>query len=218
MTFYDDRQKKFKRLYCFSCFLQVLLTEKQPPLMLCYLLNIVQKLSPVALAEERREMQPAGWLFCCVKHCWNQQKGAKKSVWHPVKTKKLLLQEASWQGIRAHTLKQVASWAAKCVNLLPVSLPPWVHWCLIKDGLMNTNENPLLCLAAYFHEIYRNTVSLGPLPPHQRYRLNYPVGSKLREGTLDRLTDRWAQTCTYKQLDCTSLTSFGKKEQGFYWS
>lgn len=44
------------------------------------------------------------------------------------------------------------------------------------------------------------------------------MGSKLRGETLGRLTDRWAQTCTYKQLDCTSLTSFGKKEQGFYWS
>lgn len=174
-TFYDARQKNFKRLYCFSCFLQVLLIEKQPPLMLCYLLNIVQKFSPVALAEEGREMQPAGWLLCRVKHCWNQQKGAKKSVWHPVKTKKLLLQEASWQGIRAHTLKQVASWAAECVNPLPVPLPPWVHWCLIKDGLMSTNENPLLCMAAYFHEIYRNTVALGLLPPHQR-QVKLPSG------------------------------------------
>lgn len=145
--------------------------------MLCYLLNIVQKLSPVALAEEGREMQPAGWLFCRVKHCWNQQKGAKKSVWHPVKTKKLLLQEASWQGIRAHTLKQVASWAAECVNPLPVSLPPWAQWCLIKNGLMSTNENPLLCLDAYFHEIYRNTVALGLLPPHQ-LQVKLPSGFK----------------------------------------
>lgn len=143
-------------------------TAKQPPLMLWRLLSNVWELSPMVLAGEGREVQQAGWLFCCVRHCWNQQKGAKRSVWHPVKTKKLLLQEASWQGIRVHTLKQVASWAAECVNPLPMSLPPWVHWCLIKDGLMSTNENSLLCLTAYFHEIYRNTIALGPLPPYQR--------------------------------------------------
>lgn len=44
------------------------------------------------------------------------------------------------------------------------------------------------------------------------------MGSKLKGGALDRLTDRWAQAHTYKQLDCTSLISFGKKDQEFYWS
>lgn len=44
------------------------------------------------------------------------------------------------------------------------------------------------------------------------------MGSKLKGGALDRLTDRWAQAHTNKQLDYTSLISFGKKEQEFYWS